>query len=424
MRKYFFAALLLFNAVCVSAQSAISNDSLSRKVDEINSQLQWLRRIKLSGFVQAQYQWADRTGMASVAGGDFPASVAQRFKVRRAEFKTRFSNDTVDVVANIDVTQSGVAIKDAYGKFTVPTWKSLSFTAGIFSRPFGWEVPYSSGMLESPERSRIIQTLFPGERDLGAMLSFTPNKTSKLNPLTIEAGMFNGTGNRADDFDNIKDFIGNIHWRDTAGEKKIKFVVGVNGYFGGWNNGSPFVYRKIGILPNGDRGFILDTSLSNKNVASIRQYLAGDFEIIFNRSAWKTIIRGEYIQGIQPGTWETSVSPSSIPSGTRFRRNFIGAYFYFVQNIAKSKHQLIIKYDWYDANADVSGGEIGKAGTNLSKADLKYTALALGWSFNYSKNIKFIAYYDIVENETSANLVGYEKDLKDNVYTLRTQFKF
>jgi hypothetical protein len=32
------------------------------------------------------------------------------------------------------------------------------------------------------------------------------------------------------------------------------------------------------------------------------------------------------------------------------------------------KHQLLLKYDWYDPNIRVSKSEIGKAGANLTKA--------------------------------------------------------
>ena len=43
--------------------------------------------------------------------------------------------------------------------------------AGVFNRPFGHEIGYSTSGLESPERATIIQYFFPDERDLGAMLT-------------------------------------------------------------------------------------------------------------------------------------------------------------------------------------------------------------------------------------------------------------
>ena len=94
------------------------------------------------------------------------------------------------------------------------------------------------------------------------------------------------------------------------------------------------------------------------------------------------------------------------------------------------KHQLVVKYDWYDANTEMAGDEIGMAisGTGnykkSNKTDLKYSTLGIGYNFLMNENVKFVFYYDMVTNETSTNLSGYSKDLKDNVFTLRLQYKF
>ena len=48
--------------------------------------------------------------------------------------------------------------------------------AGVFNRPFGHEIGYSTSGLESPERATIIQYFFPDERDLGAMLTLRTKK--------------------------------------------------------------------------------------------------------------------------------------------------------------------------------------------------------------------------------------------------------
>ena len=170
-----------------------------------------------------------------------------------------------------------------------------------------------------------------------------------------------------------------------------------------------------------------------------------------------TTIRGEYIQGVQPATSGSSESAASLPVTTYssvtvidtvtglasttttaststplsdlYARNFNGAYFYFLQNILQTPLQLIVKYDWYDPNTDVKGDEIGKAvkqsgfkSTNAT--DLKYTTLGFGLAYRYDANVKLTAYYDLVKNETSLNVPGYTKDLKDNVFTLRLQVKF
>jgi len=425
MKKLFYIIIyVLVLSNVAKAQESGGNDTLAATVAKISSDLEVLKRIKFSGYVQAQFQWADSAGIASYAAGDFPARVDKRFKVRRAEFKTTYEHGGTLIVANIDVTQNGVNIKDAYGRITEQSLKEFSLTAGIFNRPFGFEVPFSSGSLESPERSRMIQILFPGERDLGAMITFQPNSSSAFHPLKIEAGMFNGTGNNVNDFDYQKDFIGNIHWGKSTSSEKVWYAFGVSYYDGGWSNGTKYVYNDIGALSNGNKGFNVDSATSNQYAISKRNYIGGDFQFTADWAPGITTIRGEFIQGKQPGVATSTTSPSSQPATDTYIRKFNGAYFYFTQNIAKSKHQLIIKYDWYDPNTDVSGDEIGKTGTNLSKTDLKYSTIGLGWALRWNSNVKITAYYDLVTNETSSNLSGFTKDLKDNVFTLRTQFKF
>lgn len=399
-------------------------DTLTNSVVKLQSDVDVLKKIKISGYVQPQFQWADSAGIKSFAGGDFPAHVDKRFKVRRAEFKTMYDNGKTQIVANIDVTQEGINIKDAYGKFTEQWCKTFSLTAGIFNRPFGFEVPYSSGMLESPERARMSQIIFPGERDLGAMITFQLPVSSALHPLKIDAGMFNGTGNNVNDFDFQKDFIGNIHWTKTSKSEKVTYNIGGSFYKGGWANGNDTLYHNVQVQANGAVDYTKDVASSNKFAISKRIYFGGDGQLTIDWLIGITTLRAEYIQGMQPGTSSSSKSASTLPTAPTYVRNFNGAYLYFLQNIGQSKNQLIVKYDWYDPNTDVSGDEIGKSGTRLGATDIRYTTLGLGWAYRWDNNVKITAYYDKVENETSVNLKGFTHDLKDNVFTLRVQYKF
>lgn len=99
------------------------------------------------------------------------------------------------------------------------------------------------------------------------------------------------------------------------------------------------------------------------------------------------------------------------------------AHFYFLQNIINEKHQLILKYDWYDPNTKVKKSEIGKAGTNLTLADIKFSTIGIGYTYYFSPQAKIIFYVDLVTNETT-NLAGYTTDQKDDVFTCRFQFRF
>ena len=105
------------------------------------------------------------------------------------------------------------------------------------------------------------------------------------------------------------------------------------------------------------------------------------------------------------------------------RKEFDGAFFYFLQNIINEKWELIAKYDWYDPNTDIKGLEIGTPGSNTSATDIKYSTLGIGLTRYFSDNLKLLAYYAMVKNE-STSLIGYEEDIKDNVFTFRIQLRF
>ena len=84
---------------------------------------------------------------------------------------------------------------------------------------------------------------------------------------------------------------------------------------------------------------------------------------------------------------------------------------------------MLLKYDWYDPNTKVSKKEIGETGTNLSVADIKYSTLGVGYAYYFNDHAKVLAYYEFVTNESTL-LPGYATDLKDNILTLRLQFRF
>lgn len=421
--------LLMCAGYTVQAQDTLrTNDTLAQSVSKLHSDIEALKKIKLSGYIQAQFQVADSSGIPSFEGGDFAPGVDKRFMVRRARLKVMYDNTLTQYVLQFDVSEKGLAIKDAYVKVTEPWLKTISLTAGMQNRPFGYEVPYSSSQRESPERGRMSQTLFPGERDLGAMITIQAPKTSSWNILKIEAGMFNGTGapsagKDASDFDFQKDFIGHIGINQVSKSEKIKYGIGASYYNGGYRQSNKYVYN-LGMVKPDTLGFIVDSSDVNKGQIAKREYIGADAQLSFEFPFGITTLRGEYIQGGQPGTSSTTKSPQSDPAADTYKRKFNGGYFYFLQNIGQTKHQVVVKYDWYDPNTEVAGDEIGRSKTKLNKTDIKYSTLGLGWIYHWDHNVKFTTYYALVNNETSKNLAGYTKDIKDNVLTLRVQYKF
>ncbi|MEK7249603.1 MAG: hypothetical protein AAB209_04190, partial [Bacteroidota bacterium] len=332
-------------------------------------------------------------------------------------------------VFQIDIIPAGVFVKDAYLSVTEPWTQSIGLQAGIFNRPFGYEITYSSGNRESPERSRLFQTLFPGERDLGAMVFFAP-QIGSLSSLRANLGVFNGTGANANEFDNFKDVIAHVAAQFPFEEANAEIDLGVSGYFGKVRNNTKFLFQN-GEPAAGVKGFTVDSSLTNIDEGVTRRYLGVDAQFYYDvPSLGGAILRGEFIAGVQPGTATTTVSPSAQPTSALYKRDFSGWYINYVQNIG-DKEQVVVKYDVYDPNTNVEASNF-TPNSNLTVADIKYSTLGFGFIHHWDANIKFVLYYEIVKNEkldaakipSTSSLFPYTDDVRDNVFTFRIQYKF
>jgi hypothetical protein len=433
----FITLLAMFPFNGLRAQEAAVNpaDTLVAVVEKSASDLAVLQRLKITGYLQAQFQKADTAGIESFAGGNFAAGIDNRFAVRRGRVKFTYDYSFSQFVLQFDVTEKGVGIKDAYVSFTDPWINCFAVTAGVMDRPFGYEISYSSSTRESPERSRMFQTLFPGERDLGAKLTFQPPKTSRFNYLKIDAGLYNGIGPNAVDFDGFKDFIGHAMINKSNRSENLKVGVGLSYYNGGWKQGTKYLYNMSDMaLSTGNiMAFAVDSTGSAPGTQLRREYFGADAQVSFDFPFGLTTLRGEYIQGTQPGTASSSSSPATQP-GDAYIRNFNGGYFYWIQNIMQSKFQTVVKYDFYDPNTDVSANDIGVKMSGKNKAtgasDIRYTTLGLGLIYRWNSQVRITAYYDMVNNEitnalpNASTLKDLANDRKDNVFTLRVQYKF
>jgi len=183
--------------------------------DTVRPFIKRFENINISGYMQPQFQVAQSDGAPSYEGGNFSQYSSSRFMLRRARLKVDYLLRTDEKMPKvlftfqIDATERGVIVRDMFLRVFEAKKNLLALTAGFFARPFGFEVNLGSSFRETPERGRMSQILMPGERDLGVMLSFEPQKkTHKLYHLKWDAGFFNGQGQSGTtDFDSHKDFI-------------------------------------------------------------------------------------------------------------------------------------------------------------------------------------------------------------------------
>ncbi len=387
--------------------------------------------LKIGGYIQPQFQLASEKGIKSFEGGDFGTQVSNRFMLKRSRVRIDYVNfgdkqlAGVQIVFQVDANERGFTVRDVWGRIFENKYKLFSFTTGMFARPFGYEINYSSSDRESPERGRMTQLLMKSERDLGAMVSFEPRKKIKyFNNLKIDVGVFNGQGiNATGDFDNTKDVIARISLKPIKLSNKINFSIGASTLQGGLMQNTKYKYYTGNA--NGIKTSLVDSAAQNLWADAPRKYYGIDAQLRIKNKVGYSEFRAELSGGQQSSTSASSETPTTLLSGTDgfHVRNFNGAYFYYVQSLFSLKHQLVIKYDWYDPNTKVAGLEIGAQGANLTAANIKYNTLGVGYLNYLTENIKFVIYYARVWNETT-QLKGYTSDIKDNVLTCRLQFRF
>lgn len=434
MKKFFLISFLFLYVVSAYSQIDPLWTQDTSFVKELYVMKNKFQSLSFTGYLQIQYQLADSSGIPSYNGGDFARSSDNRYMIRRGRFRMDYERKTSEgfyryyFALQFDGTERGVNIRDMFGRIYDNKWHNFVATFGVFNRPFGYELNYSSSLRESPERGRMSQILMKTERDIGAMISFEPqDKSSKFYPLKIDAGLFNGQGlTGIGEFDSFKDFISRASLRRTRITDRLYLSGGISYLNGGFINGSDTFYNTV-VNPSGGKSFTPESSVTNIGTKSPRIYYGGDIQFSLENAIGKTELRAEYITGTQSATYNSSVTPSVPPLNNSlvpdyiYVRNFNGAYFYLLQTFLL-KHQLFLKYDWYDPNTKVISKELTSI-NNFGSADIRYDTFGAGYIFYPNDNLKIVLYYDHPVNEKSG-INKYSADLSDDTYTVRIQFRF
>ncbi len=412
-------SILSFTKAVYSKQNAESQDTsklTEQRIESLENEIKLQQQFKISGYIQTQLQCGEKDALLKVGSGNTDKSNNyNRFGIRRGRIKMEYEKSKITGNFQIDITEGGIALKDAYLSIKDPIIGISSLRAGVFNRPFGYEISYSSSKRESPERSTIITTLFPDERDLGAMITLQAPKSSPWNSIKLDAALVAGNGIKID-MDNYKDFIGHLSANFNF-DKVLNISGGISYYYGNVYQGTSSLF----IMEN--KSFIEYNDTANYGAFSKREYYGIDAQCEWYSPIGISQLYGEYIYGTQPGNKNSSKSPnySTLPTSNTYIRDFAGYYISFVQNLGTLPISLIVKYDYYDPNIQIANSEIGLNGTG--KADIAYNTIGCGLMWKWD-TIRLTAYYDWITNETSTNLSDYNFDLHDNLLTIRLQYKY
>jgi hypothetical protein len=449
-----FVLVLVFKA---NAQESTVNEKLSVVNDKVDglterlatdeADLQKLAKIKVSGYMQAQWQNFENLN----------TQPTNFFSLKRARVKFTYeASDGVKFVLQPDFSPGAVNLREAYVVLNDRWTKTLSLWAGKFNRP-NYEVEYSSSQLENLERSLMIRTLYPGEYALGAKLEYNPINV----PFHLQVALLNGNdgltiansagtnlnSNENKDIDNYKDIMVRATYKLKLGSLGgLDF--GAHGYFGS---------LKSNALQTLSSDY---STIKNVNIGDAigRNWFGGEFQFFADVLGGMSI-KGEYIAGKNATVGYAPVAAAgataAVPGVANFQNNFAGYYLYFIKNLGK-KNQFSFRYDYYDPNTDITGKDVtitkytSADATTLKnrvsgKSDLATSTFGFALHHYFDDNIRISLDYDIVNNEkvgttdgvsnymenyTKAdgtvvkNGLDYSKNVNNNVLTLRLQAKF
>src|SRR4030095_2281992 len=103
--------------------------------------LKRFENLRISGYMQPQFQVAQADGAQSFAGGNFSQFSRSRFMLRRARLKvdylltTKQSEPKAQFTFQIDATERGVIVRDMFIRLFETSKNNLFMTAGFFARP-------------------------------------------------------------------------------------------------------------------------------------------------------------------------------------------------------------------------------------------------------------------------------------------------
>ena len=373
-------------------------DGMNEQIQVLTTDTDKLKKFKFSGYIQARAEFSEASSdsvRVSGASGTLASANATRIYVRRARLKLTYDSSPLSqMVLQIDGGQDRtVRLLDGYITLLDP-WTPLhdhQLTAGQFNVPFGYEIERSSSVRELPERSRVENVLFSGERDRGVKL-----ESQWTTQLKTTFSVLNGTGINSADFPATdptrgKDWSARARWSQGVFDAAASYYDGRN------------------VVP-----------LTGPDVLTDKTRIGFDAQGYWSLGFGGGSLRGEYYAGheVNPDSVRTLITAPTAGNPNRLLKagadpahlatDFLGWYVMAVQNIG-DRFQAAVRFDTYDPNVDVSNDE--------------YERWSFGVNAFYDGFTRFTVSYDAITSFTSVGL-GQYNDPPDNLWTIQLQHKF
>lgn len=379
-------------------------ENMEESVSALVSDVTGLKKLKVTGYLQVQYENSQSSKGFAMNPYDSSDYAQSRLRVRRSRLKFAYDAGMAKFVLQGDFSNEKFELKDAYMTIEDPWTKNFALTTGVFNRP-NYEVEYSSSARESMERSSVIRALYPGERDLGLMITAAPNDLFKLQ-LAAFNNTYQGTYKQFMPTFNDAPF----YYMARITKELLYQDIGLAVDFGAHARFGDVVANTNKIIESGNNSSVVDSNTVIKGDKLGRNWFGVEAQVYYDFLGGMKLL-GEYIAGADVN----ELTPANrAPSPIR-KRNFSGYYAMLVKNITDD-WQIAIKYDSYDPNTKIENLKI------IDAKDLAVSTLGFG-IHNYSiNNIRISLWYDMIRTETQSTIM--KEDPKDDLLTLRFQFKF
>jgi hypothetical protein len=335
-----------------------------------------MKAHKVSGYLQARFEafgpgggelftpsGSGGTGQAPTTGGPAVGGPKYGFLVRRARLRLSGPiTQRTDYDLQLDAPSTGpVAVKNAFVNIARLPTDGVSGRFGLFTMPFGYELPTSSTVRESPERaigfsdstastpffktsqSTIGGTVTPGsvlplflnqKYDVGAAFTWAGDPKKPGPRLTL--GVFNGEGGASSGMRNMNRGL------DVMGRAQTSLLgghldVGISGYYGS------VAVRSA--PPTGTTPAPFRNAYRALAGADVRYF-----------SPWGTQFRAEYVGGLFEATPDRAL---------HLENNHVYAWYFTANHPLTRRLNAVLKYDEY---YPISQG--GKFAAGLGRMDL------------------------------------------------------
>jgi hypothetical protein len=375
-------------------------DGINENMATLNSDVSILKWVKISGYLQARYEYNDSSQNGIAGGYDVSKNLnANNFYIRRGRLKfTVQPGSSSKYVIYFDASKNSVSLKEAYVELNKNIGKhNLTLTFGQFNWPFGYEIEYSSSKRDFPERSVAENNLFPGERDRGVNLTWALPQYLQFN-----VGAFQGYGIQDKNFS----WVDPTKPKDVIARAKAKMGMvdlGISGYWGKTYFPGSAAVPGVTTWYDTDKDSIVDpneikTTAPKAAVPAAekdKKRYGADAQVYLDfLPLGGTGFRGEYYQAKDND------------------KNERGGYLWLSQNIL-TKFGAAARYDYWDPNTDEN-----------AKNDATGT-LSLALHYFWDSYVRITAAYDIPHRLKDNSIFSkYDGDIKDNRFTLQFQFMF